>query len=141
MIDCRLDMAAVVCGGQGRHSDKVSNYMYTARLRCAQFRKCVMEITTKSGKIEKQGVCLCEIRVDGGSQRSGNASACSELQSDWGRAVSRRRLDERGPESLGRRNTSNAKVRPGEVLLYRDIHKAAGACTCMGIIRLRNGTC
>lgn len=51
-------MVAVVCG-QGRHSDKVSNFMYTARLRCAQFRKCVMEITTTGGKMEKQGVCVC----------------------------------------------------------------------------------
>lgn len=64
MIDCRLDMVAVCVCEQGRHSDKVSNYMYTARLRRAQFRKCVMEITTKSGKIEQQGVCLCEDRVD-----------------------------------------------------------------------------
>lgn len=130
---------AVVCA-QGRHSDKVSNDMYTARLRCAQFRKCVMEITTKRGKIEKQGVCLCEIRIDGSSQRNGNASACSELQSDWGRAVGQRGVSERGgPESLGRRNSSDAKIRPGEALLYRDAHKAVEACSCMGI-RLGNGT-
>lgn len=72
-----------MCAEQGRHSDKVSNYMYTARLRCAQFRKCVMEITTKSGKIEKQGVCLCEDRVDSavGSQRESGGNASQPAQS------------------------------------------------------------
>lgn len=133
-------MVAVVCEG-GRHSDQVSNYMYTARLRCAQFRKCVMEITTEGGKIEKQGVCVCvKSRVDSGSQRSGNASACSELQSDWVRAVGQRGLVERGPESLGRRNTLNAKARPGKALLYRDIKEAAGSLYVHGN-KTRNGTC
>lgn len=58
MIDCRLDMAAVVCSSPGRHSDKVSNCMYTARLICARLEKCVMEITIKSGKTESKG-CVC----------------------------------------------------------------------------------
>lgn len=48
-MDCRLDMAAVV-REPGRHSDKVSNCMYTARLRCAQLGKCEMEINVKKGK-------------------------------------------------------------------------------------------
>lgn len=50
-MDCRLDMAAVVVE-PGRHSDKVSNCMYTARLICAPLEECVMEITIKSGKTE-----------------------------------------------------------------------------------------
>lgn len=51
MMDCRLDMAAVVVD-PGRHSDKVSNCMYTARLICAPLEECVMEITMESGKTE-----------------------------------------------------------------------------------------
>lgn len=37
-------------------TDQLSNYMHTARLRMCKCSECVMEITTKSGKIEKQGV-------------------------------------------------------------------------------------
>lgn len=42
-----------------------------------------MEITTKSGKIEKQGVCLCEDRVDSavGSQRESGGNASQPAQS------------------------------------------------------------
>lgn len=55
MIDCRLDMVAEVREAE-RHSDLGrGNYMYTARLRCAQLGKCVMEITIKSGKTRQQG--------------------------------------------------------------------------------------
>lgn len=127
MIDCRLDMVGVVCE-QGRHSDKVSNYMYTARLRRAPFRKCVMEITTRGGKIEKQGVCVCvKSESTVAVREAAMPSACSELQSDWGRAVGQRSLVERCPENLGQRNASKAKTRPGKVLLYRDVQEAAGS--------------
>lgn len=99
-----------------------------------------MEITTKSGKIEKQGVCLCEDKVDSavGSQRERRQclTACSELQSDWVRAVGERGLQycsvERGPESLGRRNTLNANVGPGGGAAISRHPEARGACTCMG---------
>lgn len=88
-MDCRLDMVVIVCGPE-RHSDKVSSCMYTAWL------ECVMEIKpSRVVRLREQGGCLCESVVNGGSQRSGNASACSELQSDWGPAVGRGLLRKR----------------------------------------------
>lgn len=69
-------------------------------------------------------------------------TACSELQSDWVRAVGERGLQycsvERGPESLGRRNTLNANVGPGGGAAISRHPEARGAVVRAWGIRLGN---